>query len=93
MKLGVCVRVYQYMCVCVCDVCGVVYVCVYHVLQYTKIKKSRHYIDYFKRCQLNSADVNVDDFSNFEDVFRQVKKLMNAGVFWNNADPHKHRLD
>ena len=39
MKLGVCVRVYQYMCVCVCDVCGLVYVCVYHVLQYTKIKK------------------------------------------------------
>ena len=93
MKLGVCVRVYQYMCVCVCDVCGLVYVCVYHVLQYTKIKKSRHYIDYFKICQLNSADVNVDDVSNFEDVFRQVKKSMNAGVFWNNADPHKHRLD
>ena len=74
------------------------FVCVmcYSILNF---KKSRHYIDYFERCQLNSADVNVDDVSNFEDVFRQVKKSMNAGVFWNDwlfcryVDPHIHRLD
>ena len=28
--------------------------------------------------------MNVDDVSNFEDVFRQVKKSMNSGVFWND---------